>query len=62
MSTGKTTEEKMRIIQSLQGLFKLKDILAVAGFLKSAHMYWKKRLDWGNQNQEIENRILEICN
>jgi len=52
----------MRIIHSLRGSFKLKDILDITGFPRSTYMYWQKRLDRNNPDQEIENMILEIRN
>ncbi|MBE5985247.1 MAG: IS3 family transposase [Paenibacillaceae bacterium] len=39
---------------------RLKDILAVIGFPKATYMYWQKRFDRENPNQELEDKILEI--
>ncbi|MEE0265453.1 MAG: IS3 family transposase [Acutalibacteraceae bacterium] len=55
-----TSERKARIIHSLRGLFKLKDILAVTGFPKSTYEYWKDRFDRENSNEWLEKEILEI--
>ncbi|NLY46967.1 MAG: IS3 family transposase [Tissierella sp.] len=40
--------------------FKLKDVLAVIGFPKSTYMYWQKRFERENPNQEIEQKVLDI--
>lgn len=50
----------MRIIHSLRGEFKLKDILAVVGFPKATYMYWRKRFDRINPDKELEKRILTM--
>ena len=39
--------------------FKLKGILAVVGFPKATYMYWQKRFDRVNPNQELEDKIIE---
>ncbi len=57
---GNTSEQKARIIHSLRGSFKLKDILAITGFPKATYMYWQKRFDKENPNQKLEEKILEI--
>ncbi|NLZ73529.1 MAG: IS3 family transposase, partial [Bacteroidales bacterium] len=49
-----------RIIHSLRGAFKLKDILAVIGFPKATYMYWQKRFDRANPDKELEEKIFEI--
>ncbi|WP_308415563.1 IS3 family transposase [Sporanaerobium hydrogeniformans] len=49
-----------RIIHSLRGDFKLKDILAFTGFPKATYMYWQKRFNRENPNEDLEQRILEI--
>ena len=49
-----------RIVHSLRGEFKLKDILAVVGFAKATYMYWQKRFDRENPNQQLEDKISEI--
>lgn len=44
MFKGNTSEQKKaKIIHSLRGKFKLKDILAVTKFPKSTYMYWQKK-------------------
>lgn len=55
-----STEKTARIVHSLRGQFKLKDILAVAGLPKATYMYWQKRFDRENPNKELENKIIEI--
>ena len=50
----------MRIIHSLRGEFKLKDILAVVGFPKATYMYWQKRFNRANPDKELEDKILKI--
>ncbi|WP_242850839.1 IS3 family transposase [Clostridium algidicarnis] len=55
-----SSEKKARIIHSLRGDFKLKDILAFTGFPKATYMYWQKRFDRENPNEDLEQRILEI--
>ncbi|WP_234407855.1 IS3 family transposase [Anaerosinus massiliensis] len=57
---GKTSKQKARIIQSLRGSFKLKDILAITGFPKATYMYWQKRFERENPDLELETLILEI--
>ena len=49
-----------RIIHSLRGPFKLNDILVVVGFPKATYMYWQKRFDRVNPNQELEEKIIAI--
>ncbi|SDY84833.1 HTH-like domain-containing protein, partial [Lachnobacterium bovis DSM 14045] len=53
-------ERTARIINSLRGEFKLKDILSYIGMPKATYMYWQKRFDRENPDKEIEERILEI--
>lgn len=50
----------MRIIHALRGFFKLKDILAITDFPKATYMYWQKRFDKENPDQELEEKIIEI--
>ncbi|WP_317090795.1 IS3 family transposase [Clostridium neonatale] len=57
---GSSSEKTARIIHSLRGEFKLKDILAVVGFPKATYMYWQKRFNRENPNKELEEKILEI--
>ncbi|RGI50713.1 IS3 family transposase [Roseburia sp. OM03-7AC] len=40
--------------------FKLKDLLSYTGMPKTTYMYWQKRFDRKNPDQEIEEKILEI--
>lgn len=44
----------------LRNKFKLKDLLEYFKLPKSTYMYWQKRLDRPNKDEEIENKILEI--
>ena len=53
-------EKTARIVHSLRGEFKLKDILAVVGFPKATYMYWQKRFDRENPDIELEEKIHEI--
>ena len=46
-----------RIVHSLRGQFKLKDILAVVGFPKATYMYWQKRFDRENPDKYLEDEI-----
>ncbi|MHB8127806.1 MAG: IS3 family transposase [Mobilitalea sp.] len=55
-----SSEKTARIIHSLRGAFKLKDILAFTGYPKATYMYWQKRFDRDNPNMDLEQRILEI--
>lgn len=49
-----------RIVHSLRGQFKLKDILAVVGFPKATYMYWQKRFDRENPDKQLEDEITKI--
>lgn len=40
--------------------FKLKDILAVAGFPKATYMYWQKRIDRGNPKKNPLSKLFQI--
>ncbi|MFR5354718.1 MAG: IS3 family transposase [Clostridia bacterium] len=53
-------ERTARIINSLRRQFKLKDLLSYTGMPKATYMYWQKRFDRGNPDQEIEEKVLEI--
>lgn len=53
-------ERVAKIISSLRGLFKLKDILSYTQMPKATYMYWQKRFDRENPDQEVENKIQEI--
>ncbi|MFQ7110389.1 MAG: IS3 family transposase [Anaerovoracaceae bacterium] len=53
-------EKTARIIHSLRGEFKLKDILAAVGFPKATYMYWQKRFNRIDPNQEQEKKIKQI--
>ncbi|MGC6174544.1 IS3 family transposase [Lacrimispora sp. 38-1] len=55
-----SSEKTARIIHSLRGEFKLKDILAVVGFPKATYMYWQKRFERENPDKGLEEKILEI--
>ena len=57
---GRSSEKTARIIHSLRGPFKLNDILVVVGFPKATYMYWQKRFDRVNPNQELEEKIIAI--
>ena len=57
---GRSSEKTARIIHSLRGDFKLKDILAVVGFPKATYMYWQKRFQRDNPNKELEEKNMEI--
>ena len=43
-----------------RGSFKLKDILAIIDFPKATYMYWQKRFNRENPDQELEKQILKI--
>ncbi|WP_430608171.1 IS3 family transposase [Enterococcus sp. AZ170] len=45
---------------SLRGQFKLVELLEALNFSKSTFMYWQKRFDRKNPNQEIETEMLHI--
>ncbi|MBP7386288.1 IS3 family transposase [Roseburia sp. CLA-AA-H204] len=57
-------EAKMRERQessaASEDKFKLKDLLSYTGMPKATYMYWQKRFDRKNPDQEIEEKILEI--
>ncbi|MFR4817728.1 MAG: IS3 family transposase [Blautia stercoris] len=53
-------ERTARIISSLRRQFKLKDLLSYTGMPKATYMYWQKRFDRKNPDQEIEEKMLEI--
>ena len=55
-----TLLKKQRIVHSLRGQFKLKDILAVVGFPKATYMYWRKRFDRENPDKQLEDEITKI--
>jgi putative transposase insK for insertion sequence len=48
------------VIRSLRDKFKLKDLLKYFNLPKSTYMYWQKRLDRPNKDEQIEKKILEI--
>lgn len=58
---AKTQESIARIIASLRGLFKLVELLETLKFPKATYMYWQNRFDRPNPDQEIEEKMLEIC-
>ena len=49
-------ERTARIINSLRRQFKLKDLFSYTGMPKTTYMYWQKRFDRGNPDQEIEEK------
>lgn len=49
-----------RIISSLRGQFKLKDLLSYTGMPKATYMYWQKRFDRENPDKELGEKMLEI--
>src|SRR5699024_821702 len=49
-----------RIIHSLRKEFKLAIILEATGFPRSTYMYWQKRFNENNPDEEIEGLIKEI--
>ena len=53
-------KKQTRIVHSLRGAFKLKDILAVVGIPKATYMYWQKRFDRENPDCRIEEKIMEV--
>lgn len=55
-----TFQKKVRIVYSLRGQFKLKDILAIVGFPKATYMYWQKRFDRENPDKQLEDEITKI--
>ncbi|MFR3618026.1 IS3 family transposase [Hominilimicola sp.] len=55
-----SSEKTARIVHSLRGQFKLKDILAVVGFPKATYMYWQKRFDRENPDKQLEDEITKI--
>ena len=57
---GNSSERTARIVHSLRGEFKLKDILSVVGFPKAAYMYWQKRFDREDPDTELLKKIKEI--
>ncbi|MDC7294629.1 IS3 family transposase [Butyrivibrio sp. DSM 10294] len=57
---GSSSERTARIVHSLRREFKLKDILAVLKFPKATYMYWQKRFDRTDPDEDIKKRILEI--
>ncbi|MFQ8649992.1 IS3 family transposase [Hominilimicola sp.] len=55
-----SSEKTARIVHSLRGQFKLKDILAVVVFPKATYMYWQKRFDRENPDKQLEDEITKI--
>lgn len=53
-------ESIARIIDSLRGSFKLVELLETWKFPKSTFMYWQRRFDRRNSDQEIEEEMLKI--
>lgn len=58
--SGRGAEKTARIVHSLRGDYRLKDILAVANLPKATYMYWQKRLDREPKDQSLQEKILEI--
>ena len=57
---GNSSEKTSRIIHSLRGDFRLKDILAVVKFPKATYMYWQTRFNRQPRNQKLEEKITEL--
>ena len=55
-------ERTAKVINSLRGQFKLKDLLSYTGMPKATFMYWQKRFTLENPDKEIEEKIVEIRN
>lgn len=53
-------EKRARVVHSLRGSYRLKDILAVAKLPKATYMYWQKRMNKPNPDLEPEEEIKEI--
>ena len=60
-SPAKTQESIARIIASLRGSFKLVELLETLKFPKATYMYWQKRFDRPNPDQEIEEKCLKFA-
>lgn len=59
MRTGSPTK-KQEAIASLRGSLKLVEFLETLEFPKATYMYWQKRFDRLNPDNEVENAMLEI--
>ena len=58
---GRSKNERVaKIISSLRRSFKLKDLLSYTQMPKATYMYWQKRFDRVNPDQEVEDKIQEI--
>src|SRR5699024_5492255 len=55
-----TAKVEARIIHSLRSEFKLAIILEATGFPRTTYMYWQKRFNENNRDEEIEGLIKEI--
>src|SRR5699024_3256044 len=55
-----TAKVETRIIHSLRSEFKLAVILEATGFPRSTYMYWQKRFNENNPDEEIEGLIKKI--
>jgi len=53
-------KKRARVVHSLRGSYRLKDILAVAKLPKATYMYWQKRMNKPNPDLELEEEIKEI--
>ena len=61
MFRGRSKNERTaRIVSSLRRQFKLKDLLSYTKIPKATYMYWQKRLDRQNPDQEIEKKYLRF--
>ncbi|UJF14731.1 IS3 family transposase [Jeotgalibaca sp. MA1X17-3] len=57
---AQSNEQISRVIHTLRGRFKLKDILEVVKFPKSTYMYWQKRFDREDPDKEIKEVMMTI--
>src|SRR5699024_724926 len=55
-----TAKVEARIIHSLSSEFNLAVILEATGFPRSTYMYWQKRFNENNPDEEIEGLIIKI--
>lgn len=53
-------EREARTVHDLRKKHRLKDVLEATGLAKSTYMYWRKRFDRENPDEELEKKILEI--
>ena len=57
----RNSEHISRFIHNLRGSYQLTEILEVLDFPKSTYMYWTKRFNRTNPDQEYEDIIKEVC-